>query len=261
MNKLTYSRVCAALIRTDLVVFKDLFFDKFIDLSIWMVLMLFVNGYIMQFFGLASNFGAFQLAGVIASSGLFELYGNVIELVSDFEGERIINYNATLPIPSWLAVLCKSAYYFIIYMIFAITMLPICIACIWKQIDITQIAYGKLLLALIAQSAFYAGFVIWTASLVANMAKLGNIWSRFIFPMWILGGFQFSWLALYSVMPSLAYASLINPLIYITEAIRATTLGQADYLNFWLCIATTFCFAGISLYLGIKNVKKRLDLV
>lgn len=256
-----YIRVCRELIRSDLEVFKQNIFDKIIDLTIWVVLTIVVTGYVMPYFGLAADFGVFQLGGVLAATGLFELYGNVVELVSDFEGDRVIDYNVTLPIPSWLALLSKSAYYFVIYVTLALVMFPVGKLCLWQQLDLTQICYPKLVVALLFQSMFYACFVLGVASITANMTKLGTVWSRFIFPLWFMGGFQFSWMALHQVMPVVAYVNLLNPIIYITEAVRVALLGQSGFINFWLCLLAITLFSAISLYSGMHVVKKRLDFV
>lgn len=261
MNKTSYLNVCKNLIHADLIIFKQSFFDKFIDLAIWVILTITVTGYIMPFFGLSHSFGVFQLGGVIAATGLFELYSNAVDLVSDFEGDRVINYNLTLPIPSWMVIMSKAAYYFITYCVLAVCMLPFGKICLWNQLDLASIAYGKLLLAILFQSMFFACFVLWASSIIANMTKLGNIWARYIFPMWFMGGFQFSWISLYTVLPVVAYINLLNPMIYITEAIRTAIQGQADYINFWLCLAAITMFSILCFTLSLRNLKKRLDYV
>lgn len=262
MQKVSYFNVCKNLVTIDLIIFKQMFVDKFIDLSIWVVLTTLVTAYIMPFFGLAADFGVFQLGGIIAAAGLFEMgNSNVVDLVSDFEGDRVISFDLTLAIPSWLALASKSAYYFIIYTILALLMLPIGKLCLWNQFELTSVNYPKLILAIFAINLFYASFALWIASRVPNMAKMGQVWMRFIFPMWFLGGFQFSWMASYKTIPSFALANLINPMIYITEAVRVALLGQEGFINFWLCLLTILFFAVLSLYFGITSLRKRLDFI
>ncbi|MBI2774671.1 ABC transporter permease [Candidatus Dependentiae bacterium] len=261
MNKTFYFNVYKALISADLKVFKQSLLDKCIDVGIWVILTVVVTGYVMQHFGLARDFGPFQFAGIIAAIGLFELYGNAVELVSDFEGDRVINYNLTLPIPSWLAITSKASFYFIVYCILTLIMFPLGKICLWNQLDLAQINYFKFTLILIAQNIFYACFLLWAASIIANMAKLGSIWARYIFPMWFMGGFQFSQFALLNAIPCLAYINFLNPMIYITEGARAAMLGQTGYINFWLCFIATLAFASLALALGMRNLKKRLDFV
>ena len=176
MNKrlYLYLNTCKNLIVSDLQVFKQTVLDKCIDITIWVILTIVVTAYIMPFFGLKHDFGPFQLGGVIAAIGLFELYGSVVDLVGDFEGDRVIKYNLTLPIPSWLAIISKSAYYFIIYTFLTVAMLPVGKICLWNQWDLAQVSYGKLVLAIIFQSGFYACFVLWASRITIPLLKISS---------------------------------------------------------------------------------------
>lgn len=261
MKSGSYFKVCKELIYADLCVFKQTCLDKVIDVTIWVVLTLGVNSYIMPYFGLSNEFGVFQLGGVIAATGLFELYASVIELVSDFEGNREINFSLTLPIPSWLALLSKAIYFFLIYTFISLLMIPVGKLTLWNQFDLRHIDYPKFILCILFQNIFYACFVLWVASIIANISKVGSVWSRCIFPMWFMGGFQFSWAALKHVVPIVAYINLLNPMIYITEAMRVALLGQADYINFWICIGAISFFSLICFVVAMRNLRRRLDFV
>ena len=140
-------------------------------------------------------------------------------------------------------------------------MLPFGKLCLWHQFDLTHISYVKLALAILFQSVFYACFVLFPTSIINNMTQLGMVWARFIFPMWFLGGFQFSWYALFNTVPILAYINLLNPMIYVTEAARVALLGQEGYINFWLCLLAIAFFSAFFLYLSLRNLKKKLDYV
>lgn len=260
MNYQLYFSVFKQLIYADLTIFRKQYLTKCIDIGIWVILNAIVFGYIMPAFGL-TNFGVFQFGGLLAAVGIFEAYSNIVELISDFEGDRIINYSLTLPIPSWLAIISKAAYFSIIYFILAITMLPIGKLCLWNQLNIFEVNYVKLLLVLVTQSIFYGCFALWVSSLIKNMSHLGTVWARIIFPMWFMGGFQFSWQAMYSVMPVIASVNLLNPMIYITEAARAAIMGQGGLIYFWYTLPAILLFSALALAAGIHNLKKRLDFV
>lgn len=261
MLNLSYLSICKELIYTDLHIFKKDFIHKCIDLIIWVTLNLGVVTYIMPYFGLSKEFGVFQLGGIIASAALFELYGNVISLVSDFQGSRIIDYQLTLPIPSWMVIISKVCYYAISYMILAVLMLPLGKVLLWKQFDLSQVSFVKLALAIFFQSIFYACFVLFPASHANNLSQMRTVWTRFIFPMWIMGGFQFSWMALHNVLPYISYIALLNPLLYITELLRIALLGQEGFINFWLCICALILFSGLFLFLSMRTLKKKLDYI
>jgi ABC-2 type transport system permease protein len=259
--KISYWRVFKNLIFADLVIVQQTLVDKCIDLMIWVGLTLFVTSYIMPYFGIGNDFGMFQFGGVLAAISLFEAYSSVVDFVADLQSDRIIDYQVTLPIPSWLAITAKAAYYFILYFILTLAMLPIGLLLLWNKLDITMIHYVYLFIALVAQALFGACFVIFAASLIDNMSQLGMIWSRFIFPMWYMGGFQFSWKALYHITPGVALFNLINPMMYVTEAIRVALLGQDGYIPFWISIFVICIFSLMFLSLGIWNLKRRLDYI
>lgn len=261
MKVIRYIQIGKNLIATDWIIFKKVFIDKFIDISIWIILTIFVTGYVMPHFGLSADFGLFQLGGVIAAVGLFEVYVSAVDLVADLQADRIIDYSLTLPIPSWFAIISKAAYYFLVYLSLTLAILPLGKILLYTQLDLFVINYFQLFLAILFQSMFYACFVIWAASVIHDISQLGSVWSRFIFPMWFMGGFQFSWFSLYTVTPIIAWIDLLNPMIYITEATRVALLGQTDYLNFWICLGAITFFSALILWIGLLNLKKRLDFV
>lgn len=261
MKLVSYVNICKQLVYADLLVFKQGLFDKFIDIAIWVTISGCVNEYIMPYFGVKGDFGIFQWCGILSAVGIFELYSTAVDIVADFEGDRTIDYRLTLPIPSWLALLSKVVYYFITYFILALLMVPVGKAYLWHSFDLTRVHYGKFLLTLIFQNLFCASFALLAGSLIKDMMHLGSIWSRYIFPMWFMGGFYFSWYALYAIFPVVAWIDLINPMIYSTESMRVAILGQEGYLNFWLCIAALIIFSVVSLFWGMRNIKKRLDYV
>ena len=141
MNKKVYFNICKNLIFSDLLIFKQAYINKLIDVTIWVVLTTFVTGYIMPYFGLSAAFGVFQFGGVIAAVGLFELYISAVDLLVDFEGDRVIDYTLTLPIPSWLAIVTKAAYYAIVYLTLTISILPLGKLLLWNQLDLFAINY------------------------------------------------------------------------------------------------------------------------
>ncbi|HEV2917336.1 MAG TPA: ABC transporter permease [Candidatus Babeliales bacterium] len=261
MNTISYISLVKTLVQIDLLILKQSLFDKLLNITIWAVLSLVVTIYIMPFFGLSADFGIFQLGGILAAVGLFEVYNSTVEMVADLEGDQIINYTLTLPAPSWLILLSRVLYYFILYLTLAILIVPIGMILVWNQIDFSTMHMALLVLTLCIQSIFYAAFALWSSSMVTNMTQMGNIWSRFIFPMWFMGGFQFSWLSLYNALPVVAIINLINPMIYITEAVRTALIGQNGYINSALCLLVILLFSGICFVAGFYNLKKRLDFI
>jgi ABC-type polysaccharide/polyol phosphate export permease len=96
---------------------------------------------------------------------------------------------------------------------------------------------------------------------VGTISRMRNIWTRFIWPMWMLGCYQFSWAALYVASPQLAYLTLCNPVLYVTEGMRGALLGNPDCLPWELCIAALCFFIVLGWRYAYQKMKRLLDFV
>jgi ABC-2 type transport system permease protein len=235
--------------------------DKLIDLFIWVVSMVAVNVYLLPKFGIDPRYGAFMIASLAASAGLFEQYSSATQLVSDFEGNRVFAFYLTLPLASWLVPIAYILFYFANTLILSIGVLPLCKILFWNHFSLAHFNIYKYSIMLVLTSLFYATFTLWLAGKVPNLERIGGAWMRFVYPLWFFGGFQYSYRVLEQINPKLAYFSLINPLLYIMEGTRAAVLGQEEYLNFWLCAGMTMFFSFICAIWATFMLKKRLDFV
>ena len=93
------------------------------------------------------------------------------------------------------------------------------------------------------------------------MTKIRGMWMRVMFPMWMLGCFQFTWQLLYSKSPVLAYILLLNPFVYTMEGMRASVMGQAGSLPLPVCFTATLGFTLLLGYIAVRRIMKRLDCV
>jgi ABC-type polysaccharide/polyol phosphate export permease len=249
------------LLSTRLLILRPYLFDKIFNLCVWAFCSLVVYGYVMQQMGLASNFGLFSLAGIIATAGLFEMYGSVVSILLDFESERSISYYLTLPTTPRIVLLSMIGAYACQGFLLTMAMFPLGKLIFFNSLNLSAIHWPKFFVMAVLANIFYAALVPAIAASVKTIARMGNIWSRFIFPMWFLGGFQFSWTSILNVSKPLAYFLLCNPVIYIMEGIRASVLGQTGYLPWELCVAVLSGFCIISWMLSYRNMKKLLDFV
>ena len=261
MQLLSYVPLMWNLLRTDLELFKRTIWSKLFDLFIWIVTMVLVTTYLMPSFGLSTSYAGFLIASLVVSAGLFELYASVTNLIGDFEGNDITSFYLTLPMPSGLVFIEKMAYYTINTATMGIFILPISKLLAWNNFDLSNVSFFKFIVIFMLANIFYATFTIWITSRVPGMEKIGSVWMRFVYPLWFLGGFQYSWQVLYDYNPTLAYVSLINPMFYVMEGSRAAILGQEGSLNFWLCIGMLILFTILCGWHGMKRLKKRLDYV
>jgi len=260
---LFYANVCWQLLRTDFVELKKTFFDQMINLSIWVLCTLVVMGYLTKAqFNIADpNFGVFNLAACVASAGLFEVYPRSFAFIADQEGPQVMSFYTTLPIPTPLVFITKIAYWLINTLLRGVILLPLGKLVLWNSFSLSQVHWFQLILIFVLGNLFYSAFTLFVASIVPSMALMENVWIRWIFPLWFLGGFQFSWYSLYDLAPTLAYINLLNPVVYVMEGTRVALMGQEGSLPFWLCVLMLVLASVIAAYIGIKRLMKRLDCV
>jgi ABC-2 type transport system permease protein len=259
--KSAYFSVLQALLYTDFLLFKRIVGTRITDLSIEVVTVVGVFGYLLPAFGLENAYGSFMIAGMCATAGMFEVFPSIMNLAADFEGDRIVSYYSTLPIPTSFVFIRLFLTYSLSAMVMALWVVPVSKLVLWNQFSLSAIHVPKFLLAVIFISLLYGALILWVTSFVRSMETINSVWMRFIYPMWFLGGYQFSWYVLNGFAPKLSYINLLNPFTYVMEMIRSSMLGQEGYINFWLCLVALSLFTLFFMWHGIKRLKTKLDFI
>ncbi len=261
MKFFSYMPILIELFKTDYKIYRQTIVDKFFNLCIWTACTGAVFTFLLPAFGLSASYGPFMVAGLIATAGHFEVFPSVMHLVSDFEGDRVVSFYATLPMPTFLVFIRFFVYYAFNAMTMCLLVFPICKLLFWKELDLTLVSIPKLFIAFLLVNLFYGAYTVWIASRVPSTQKIGNVWLRFVFPLWYLGAFQFSWYVLYQIFPIGAYFDLLNPMVYVQEIMRSAILGSEGYLPFLASAGMLSFFIGFFLWWGIVRLKKQLDFV
>lgn len=249
------------LLLTDLTVFKQNLWHQLLDMLIWASTITIVFTYLMPAFGLSQGYSGFVIASLCASGTLFNIFPSVMNLVNDFDGERMIGYYLTLPIPSWLVFVKLMVFYAISGMTMGIVVLPWCKLIVGSNFDLSNLSLLKYLMIFIVSNMFYGTFTLFLATCVPNPTKIGRIWMRILYPLWFLGGFQFSWDVLYANAPMFAYINLLNPFVYIMEGTRSAILGDISSINCFVAVGLLLCYCVAFGVLALKRMKRRLDFV
>lgn len=259
----TYSRVVWQLIKTDMAAWRKNLVDSAIDTAIYIILIVSAMAYVMPLLGTTTEYGPFVAIAAIPSACIFELYGFAVNLVGDIRGEKLISFRLTLPLPTSLVFIAKGFAYAIRVSINALVgaLFGIGILIIGGRFSLAFIAPFKLMLIGAVMVLFTGFFTLFLVSLIRSMDRISSAWSRVIYPLWFIGGAQFSWSIMYAFSPVIGIVSLFNPFLYLMEGMHAAMLNPADYLNFWLCLGMTLLFTIFFAFVGIKRLKRQLDWV
>lgn len=263
MNKRyeAYASTVFNLIVRDLRVFKMEFWGKFIDTCIMLSTTVVIFSYFLPSYGLRPDFGPFLLIGVIAGFGFFDVVGKVATMTADLAGDKLILYTVSLPIPAWLVFVYVGLSWSLHSSIICLLLFPLGKLLLFSQFDLTMINYPKLLLMFIMTNMFFGFFALWLASVCKKMSSLSHLFVRVINPMYMFGGYLYSWHAVYALSAIGGYLSLANPLIYTMEGMRAAILGQEGYLPFWFSFVALMLFTIAFAWNAISRLKKRLDCI
>lgn len=245
------------LIQRDMRVFLPTLRHRTVNAMLVTVLWVYVFEYVG--FGSVTGFGLFIAAGECAITGFFEVMENVSRLVADIKGPRSITYALTLPLPQWMVFARIAVSNALQAMGIAFMILPTAKVLLWNQFSLVDTSYVKVLIIFFLAYMFYGFFSLWLASMVKGLESLGNVWSRIIFPLWFLGCYQFTWGGLAVKSKLFAYVSLLNPLVYCTEGMRAAVIGQDGYLPFWWCCLAIIGFTVFVGVIGTHRMMRRLD--
>lgn len=255
------NRAFVELLRRDMLMFRFDYLKAIINSMIWLFCTVIVSNYVLSAMGIQAGFGVFILVGSVASVSLFRSIHSIPGLLGDIEGEGAISYYLTLPMKQAMVFVRYAVSFAIKAALVSISVLIFSKLIMWQVFDLSNLCLLKYCIIFIVSHSFIGFFALLIAAYTPNMSYFENVWSRVVFPMWFLGGYQFNWFTLYKQLPILAYLNLLNPLTYILEGHRVAFLGQAGYLNFWICCLMLILFNLIAAYGGVRKFMRRLDCV
>ncbi len=256
-----YLTIMYHLICRDMRVFKEEFWGKIVNTAILLFTTMIVFSYFLPAYGLQSNYGPFILIGVIAGFGFFEVIGKVSLMLADMEGDKTILYTLSLPIPSGLVFIYIGISWSILSSIISLVLFPLGKLVLFYQFDLSVISWWKLPLIFILSNLFFGFFALWLSAVLKKMSDLSNLFVRVVNPMYMFGGYMYSWAAVYEISHTAGYLHLINPLVYVMEGMRAATLGSAGYLPFGVSF---FALAAFTVFFGwdaSRRLHRTLDCV
>ena len=253
--------VFGQLLYSDILIFKPSYKGRLFDFFLYVSITVFVMGRLLTKLGMSADFGIFTAATGVAVAGLFEIFPRAMVLVGDLTGNKIISYDMTLPLPSWMAVVRVGVSDAIRCFALSIFAFPFALPFIWQEFNSALFSPFWFVALSIINALLFGFFGVFLANMVPTMSQLESMWVRVIFPLWTLGCFQFTWKILYETYPFFAYVMLFNPFTYPMEGMRAAVLGQAGSLPMWLCFSATAFFTLVYGFLGVRGILKRLDAV
>lgn len=261
-----------ALILRDLTVLRKNFWEFAVRTVVQPFLLVFVFLYVFPTIGQGvgggggraseSAFATVLVPGVVAISIMFQgIQAVALQLSTEFGYTREIEDRVQAPCPIWLVAVAKVLSGAAQGVLAALIVFPIAAVIHAKGVEAHLTVHWLVLVTLIPLACVAMtslGLLLGTAFEPRN---IGLMFGFVVLPLTFLGGTYYQWTKLSPVKLGgfhwLQTLVLINPLIYVTEGMRAA-LTEAQHMPLYVIYPVLSSFCGVFLALGLRNFRKRV---
>lgn len=212
-------------------------------------------GYILPRVGiLSSDFPSQMFPGMVGMSILVTgIHGTAVPLTMDFNMKREIEDRIQAPINVRVVAYAKMFVGILESWIGGLIVLPISLlfmaSSLQLKIDIQSILLLIPILILVAVCSATLGLLVGT---IIKPSQIAAMFPGFLMPLVFTGAIFFSWNSLKAV-PIIQKLVLINPLLYVNEALRAVLTPQITHMPLLYSISGVILSTIIMGYFGAKR--------
>jgi len=270
-RRMSYTRAFLGLMVRDLYVLRREIWPFAIRVGMNPLLFLFVFTYIMphmsggaalnptaQMAGNAgANFSTVLLPGLMAVAIMFSGIAAVaLPLAQEFGVTREIDDRVMCPLPIEAVAIEKIVFSALQSMIAAAVVFPLAYYVPSTPVYAHVSNWWFLAVVLVVASLLSGalGLAIGTA---VNPKQIGLIFGVVVMPITFLGCVYYPWAALGSIR-WLQIAVLFNPIVYMSEGLRAALTPSLGHMNEARVLAMLCFFLGLLTWLGLKGFRRRV---
>ncbi len=203
------------------------------------------------------GFGAVLLPGLMAVAIMFSGIAAVaLPLSSEFGVTREIDDRVMCPVPVWAVAVEKICFSALQSAVAAMLVIPMAIF-IPAQAVYPDFHHWPLLVAVLALASLLAGALGLTIGSIVSPKQIGLVFSIIVVPITFLGCVYYPWAGLKRI-PWLQVAVLFNPIVYISEGLRAAVTPGVEHMPVWAILSALTVFLAILMTFGIRGFLKRV---
>jgi len=204
------------------------------------------------------NYASILVAGIVALSIVMQGVQSVaLPLVAEFGFTREIDDRVMAPVPVWLVAVEKIAAGSVFAAFSALVVFPLAAVIpatpVHINIDWLVLLTVGPLVCILASSAGLACGSFFDGRTVLLL------FSVILLPLTFLGAIFFSWQTL-DPIPWLKYSVLFNPVVYVSEGMRAALVSQTPHLNLAVIYLALIGFTTVITALGIRSFARRVEI-
>lgn len=221
------------------------------------MLFVIVFGFLLPKMGFTrGGYQAALLPGILALSLMLSSTQSVtLPMVTDFGWTNEIEDRLLAPISTYLIAVEKIANAMVQGIIAAFVVLPLARIVMGPVAGFTFSHVPELVLVVILSAAAASAFGLLLGVLISPQ-QIGFLFSLIITPMIFFGCTYYPWRGL-DVVPWLKYAVLINPLVYISEGMRAALTPSVPHMPFVAIIAALITLTALFTWAALVRFRMR----
>jgi ABC-2 type transport system permease protein len=268
-SKLTqYGRAFAGLFLRDLYVLRREFFPFVIRVCMNPLLFLFVFTYVIPHMttGAAMNptgamagnaFSTVLLPGLMAVAIMFSGIAAVaLPLAQEFGITREIDDRVMCPLPVPFVAIEKICFSAVQSVVAACIVYPLAYY-VPATHPTTHVASWPFLILVVALASLTAGALGLTIGTSVKPQQIGLIFGVVVIPITFLGCVYYPWAALTHIR-WLQVGVLINPIVYMSEGLRAALTPTLPHMNPYLILSMLLTSLCLLTWLGVKGFLRRV---
>ena len=207
--------------------------------------------------GAGYSFGEIILPGLMAVAIMFSGIAAVaLPLSSEFGITREIDDRVMCPLPLWAVALEKVCFSAAQSMVAAVLVIPMAYFIPATPVKATISNWFVSLLVLVASSLLAGSLGLLIGSLV-NPKQIGLVFSILVVPITFLGCVYYPWSGLGKIR-WLQVAVLFNPIVYMSEGLRASVTPGVDHMPWWAIGSALVFFLVLLGRLGLRGFLRRV---
>jgi ABC-2 type transport system permease protein len=263
-----YSRAFVGLFLRDLYVLRRELPAFLIRVVMNPLLFLFVFTYIMPHMSsgaalnptaamAGANFSTVLLPGLMAVAIMFSGIAAVaLPLAQEFGITREIDDRVMCPLPVAAVAIEKIVFSAVQSMIAAAVVFPLAYY-IPSTPVYAHVKSWPFLIAVLALASLTAGALGLVIGTSVKPQQIGLIFGVVVMPITFLGCVYYPWAAL-GPIPWLQYGVLLNPIVYMSEGLRAALTPGLHHMNPFLILAMLTCSLAVLTTFGIRGFLRRV---
>jgi ABC-2 type transport system permease protein len=207
--------------------------------------------------GTGGDFGTVLLPGLMAVAIMFSGIAAVaLPLSSEFGITREIDDRVMCPVPVWAVALEKVCFSALQSIVAALLVIPMAILIPAKAVY-PEIHNWFLFALVLVMSSLLAGALGLTIGSMVPPKNIGLIFSIIVVPITFLGCVYYPWAGLKQI-PWLKIAVLFNPIVYISEGLRASVTPGVGHMPVWAILLALAVFLVILGRFGVRGFMRRV---